>query len=102
MIYNCFACNRRINERKDYYNGILDSADGYDNMNNRESIGKHLLYNHKAFCSDYCIEIYKKHPRMQKQDPNISGWEGTCNNNTIRYIHWKDQRKIDRNKKLNI
>lgn len=83
MIYLCQNCGWRINER---YN--INIA--------QEIIGKHLLYNHKAFCSEDCIEKAKENPHILNRyiiptDWNEQGW--TVNGV---YSNWKIERKLNR------
>jgi hypothetical protein len=81
MIYLCAACGWRINER----------------IKNPDVIGKHLLYQHRAFCSEHCIQMDKQNPKLIKDEPipsdqNERGWrtkEGE-------YTNWKIERKLKR------
>jgi len=51
MIYFCWNCGWRIAER----HKVANPAD----------IGKYLLYEHKPFCSQYCINCYKHKPKAR-------------------------------------
>ena len=82
MIYLCQNCGWRINERK----YVKDEKD----------IGKHLLYNHKPFCSERCINEAKKNPRILERqvipsDWNEQGWGYPDDIKT-----WKTERKVNR------
>jgi hypothetical protein len=85
MIFNCHGCGWRINQR--YNNKDIDSKD----------VGKHLIYEHIPFCSEYCIDLYKRNPILktcQRQSPdwNENGVNG----------YWKIERKTNRPKKTKL
>ena len=83
MIYQCQYCGGRINERK-------------DNKETPEEIGKCLLYNNKAFCSNWCIEQTKSKPYVLSLDKpffNPYNWTQEMSN-------WKTERKIGRKRKM--
>ena len=83
MIYQCQYCGRRINERK-------------NNEETPEKIGKCLLYNNKAFCSNWCIEQTKRYPYVLSLDrPYFDhyAWSPEMSN-------WKRERKIGRKRKM--
>ena len=73
MIYNCWSCGWRINQRK--------------NVKDIHDIGKYLLYNHKPFCSDYCIKEFKYKNNQTVDCAPISDW------NEIGPLNWKILRK---------
>ena len=81
MIYRCYGCGWRINERR--------------NVTDIKKIGSHLLYDHKPFCSDGCIQQYK----CQKNKPTtapITDWHEEDNiaaDNTTVIYGWKSRRK---------
>jgi len=93
MIYLCQCCGSRINQRtRD--GSIWRSADEPLGRTSVEpsQVGKYLLYNHKPFCSDLCIEYAKKHPYIMNVDvipANILEREPNG---------WKTLRKINRNR----
>ena len=93
MIFLCQNCGWRINQRK-------------DTRNNPEKIGKYLLYEHKPFCSNLCINMTKAKPYTLTQPIEPSDWEesGYINLNRPNGIeNWKTERKIGRvrpNRKL--
>lgn len=78
MIYLCQSCGWRINER---------------NHTTHENIGKHLLYNHMAFCSNNCIEHAKSNPQILGRTVKPSDWneEGWTENGV--WSNWKTNRK---------
>ena len=81
MIYYCQYCGWRINQRT-------------QNIITPENIGKHLLYNGKAFCSEDCINIAKKRPYiMSLNKPYFEPYKWT-----EELSNWKNLRKLRRNK----
>lgn len=87
IIHLCQTCGWRINQR---YNRTIA----------QEDVGKHLLYNHMAFCSEYCIEKAKEDPRIlnlyiMPTDWNEQGWT----ENGV-YSNWKIERKLNRSKRV--
>ena len=83
MIYLCQNCGWRINQRYDN-----DIAEGI--------VGKHLLYNHKAFCSEYCIEKAKGNPHILNRNVIPSDWNEQGRGLNGIYGNWKTDRKINR------
>lgn len=83
MIYLCQNCGWRINQR-------------YERTIAPENVGKHLLYNHMAFCSEYCIESAKANPFVIKRQVRPSDWDeqGWTQNGV--YSNWKIERKLNR------
>jgi hypothetical protein len=79
MIYNCWYCGWRINERRE---GEKDN----------DCISKYKLWNHHPFCSDCCIKLYKEYGCTTKAP--IADWE----ENGV-YGYWKVKRKIGRIRK---
>ncbi len=80
MIYRCWHCGWRIRQRKE---GEADNP----------RIGKHELWNHHPFCSDYCIELYKKQVKKTGDilpEAPCSDWE---ENDVYGYGYWKIERK---------
>ena len=69
MIYTCWFCGWRINQRKP---GEADNP----------NIGKHLLFDHHAFCSKYCINSYKCKKNKKPESPQDWG-----------FIQWKKEHK---------
>jgi hypothetical protein len=87
MIYRCWGCGWRINERQ-------------SNMDQPENIGKHILYEHKPFCSDFCIRTYQNF-KIKPITAPISNWDEieTGQPGDINYNpNWKTLRKINRKK----
>lgn len=84
MIYLCQNCGWRINQR--YNNRTIKP----------ENIGKHLLYNHMAFCSEDCIEMAKNDPKVLNRQIEPSDWDeqGWTQNGV--YSNWKIERKLNR------
>ena len=90
MIYICWNCGWRINERNQ------------DVLENRQEIGKiNCMYLHHPFCSEKCVEqykyIFKKSGDKNDASPadwNEQGWyiQGI-------YSNWKIERKINRPKR---
>lgn len=81
MIYRCWCCGWRINQRTSNSDGEIFHTDVRD-----EDIGKHLMYDHVPFCSVYCIDDY----RRMKKKPMIApkaDWDED---------RWKVNRKINR------
>lgn len=92
MIYNCWSCGWRINDRT----GCDKNGDAFPKTwVSPENVGKYLLHDHKAFCSRECICVFKD-ASVYKQairKPPSDYWEnGVCGN-------WKIQRKINRVRK---
>jgi len=55
------------------------------------SIGKYISYDHKAFCSEYCVERWKEKKCKPKYLTGSADW----------YLElWKVERKINRPKRL--
>ena len=74
MIYTCWNCGWRINQRTP---GEADNV----------RIGSHLLHNHHAFCSQYCIDDNSSKSKFKQSRPEPDqDWNTT----------WKAER---RNKK---
>ena len=80
MIYLCQSCGWRINER---YNSDMPP----------ENVGKHLIYQHKAFCSEDCIETAKSNPGILTRTVVPSDWNEQLNG---AHSNWKIERKINR------
>lgn len=81
MIYLCQNCGWRINTRLCIKQRI---------SNEPKEIGSHLLYCHKPFCSDWCIEEAKKHPYILERTVKPSDWNEP---------EWKINRKLRRGKR---
>lgn len=85
MIYNCWYCGHRINERH--------------TVKNSDDIGKYAIWDNKTFCNDFCIQQFKtlKSPPTEKP---ISDWCESgyplCDHPEHHYIGWKRARKIGR------
>jgi hypothetical protein len=87
MIHLCWNCGRRINERFNC-RGPVDI--------DPQEVGKFLLFDHKTFCSQYCIGWWKERYCGAKRRPlpkvapiydwNENGIEG----------YWKQERKVGR------
>ena len=75
MIYRCWNCGWRINQRYTSYT---------------DKIGTHLLYDHVPFCSEYCIDLYKLLKTKPKESPKSDWYED----------EWKLKRKINRKKEV--
>ena len=78
MILLCTGCGWRINQR--YLRDI-----------NPEDVGKYMIYKHKPFCSEGCIELAKRYPNILDRVLIPSDWE---ENGVIR--EWKKDRKVNR------
>jgi hypothetical protein len=76
MIYTCWNCGWRINQRNF---GESDNP----------RIGKHLLYDHHAFCCEGCIINYSW--KTNKKAEPTQDWE----ENGV-YGKWKEERKVRR------
>ena len=99
MIYLCQTCGHRINQR---------TCDGSVYQPNEplrkrdikaEDVGKHLLYNHKPFCSEKCIEEAKKNHTILLKDVTPANELERCKYNPDRpngLANWKTERKIRR------
>jgi len=90
MILLCQNCGWRINERRDC-------------KNNPEQIGKYLLYNHKPFCSELCIENTKAKPYDITRPIIPSDWNELGDSNPSRpngIENWKTERKINRSRPM--
>lgn len=88
MIYNCWMCGWRINERhKMDKHGNVCRTSVADNQ-----IGKHLVCEGKPFCSKYCVEDYNKQSQFKKnmQASPQDYWENGV------WGNWKVERKINR------
>lgn len=85
MIYNCWNCGWAINKR--YGNSDINPKD----------IGKYLLYNHKPFCSDYCIDCFKSlktKPDICPIADSCESGDGFCDHPEHYNIGWKKARKL--------
>lgn len=99
MIFLCQTCGYRINQR---------TADGStwrpDEPLKRtgvrdKDVGKHLLYNHKPFCSKECIGVAKKNPYILQREvvPSNELERPSYNPNRPNNLNnWKTERKIGR------
>lgn len=71
MIYTCWACGRRINERTTNSKMIIYHWDIKP-----EDIGKYILYEHHPFCNSDCVEKYKNKPiRSLPADWYVDIWK---------------------------
>lgn len=87
MIYTCSNCLWRINERT-----INSKMKIYKiKADNDPSIGKYITYEHKAFCSAYCVEEWKCKKTKPKYVTGCADWYEE---------EWKIERKINRPKRL--
>ena len=86
MIYACYNCGWNINARtlKDKYGNVTTDF-------TKTNVGEHMLYDHKAFCSEYCIEVFKMYPKPRQ--PIQDFWENG------EWGDWKKERKIGRVRK---
>lgn len=85
MIYVCWGCGHRIRQRTTSSDFEIFHLDQFILP---EEIGQHLLYDHRPFCNDYCINVYQ----LQKTKPIfISDIDGTWDDDW-----WKKERKIGR------
>lgn len=69
MIYNCWYCGYRINERtrSDKYTTWKTGIDP-------KKVGTYLTFENKPFCTEYCIEDFKKLKTKPKYFPGTSDW----------------------------
>jgi hypothetical protein len=79
MIYRCWSCGWRINERKK------------DEKNNTRIGSVHFMFKHHPFCSQMCVDNYKIGDANEApiSDWNEKGWldhDGDITN-------WKAERK---------
>ena len=98
MIFLCQTCGMRINER--CYQDDDDELQFTDISD--KDIGKHLLYNHKPFCSVRCINKAKDNPNILNREVIPYDWneQGYNNKNRPNCIeNWKTERKINRIRK---
>jgi len=85
MIYNCWNCGWSINKR--YGNNEIDPKD----------VGKYLLYDHKTFCSDYCIDSFKSlktKPDVCPVADSCESGDGYCDHPEHYNVGWKKARKM--------
>ena len=87
MIYTCSNCFWRINERTNNKWGTPYKIKEPDDP----SIGKYITYEHKAFCSGYCVNEWKCKKTKPKYVLKSSDWFED---------EWKMERKINRPKRL--
>lgn len=80
MIYNCWNCGWRINQR----GRVKD-----------EDIGKYVLFQHMCFCSSYCVNDFIQR-RGKKIKSSISDWDENGYNR-----EWKKNRKVLRERPKN-
>ncbi len=101
MIYLCQTCGYRINQRTcDGSTWRPDSPLRRNTQIKAEDVGKHLLYNHKPFCSVECIDVAKKIPYIMKREviPSNDFEKGSFHPDRPNGIEtWKTERKIKRN-----
>lgn len=76
MIYRCYNCGWRINQRKE---GEPDNP----------RIGKYLLCNHHSFCSENCIDCYLGNFKNDREPPPAKCADWSEEGNT----GWKINRK---------
>ena len=85
MIYRCWNCGWRINQRTP---GEKDNS----------RIGSHLLWRSHPFCSQYCIDSYKKYFQKSgdKTEAPISDWneQGWLSIKDDKWTNWKTERKM--------
>lgn len=81
MIYKCWYCGNRINQRTANSKGVA-----YTVSRDPSTIGIYLTYLHLPFCSDYCIEIFKQLPSQPDMAPTSDWFED----------EWKRERKMNR------
>ena len=99
MIFLCQTCGYRINQRTcDGSTWRPDETLGRTGVRD-EDVGKHLLYNHKPFCSNECIEEAKNNPYILKREVIPSNALERPDFNPDRpngLENWKTERKIGR------
>lgn len=88
MIYTCWHCGWRINERTSNSEGVAFRIRPDDDPN----IGKYLLHKHMPFCSDYCITCFKELKGPMPQRPKQSD---------IYLNEWMAERKNKKKLQLN-
>lgn len=100
MIYLCQCCGTRINQRT-ADRSIYAPNESHKTDVSPENVGKHLLYKHRAFCQQSCIEEAKKHPHILNREVTPSNWFERNEHNPERPNNiqtWKTERKINRTK----
>ena len=103
MIYLCQACGHRINQRTSYRSSWRPDEPLEKTGIPDEEIGVHLIYKHKAFCSEYCIELAKSKPCILEREviPYDFFERGDHNPDRPNGIEtWKTERKIRRPKRV--
>lgn len=99
MIFLCQNCGHRINQRTGDRSIWNPDEPSYKIEIDESEIGKYLLYNHKPFCSEECIEYAKSKPYIMKKDvkPYNDYESGFYNPDRPNGIEtWKTERKIRR------
>jgi len=74
MIYTCWCCGNRINERTGNSQGVTFKK----LADNDPIIGKFLLYNHLPFCSQHCIDRWKNSSTVIDRPPITDLWIEKC------------------------
>ena len=99
MIFLCQTCGYRINQRTcDGPSWRPDEPLGRTGVRD-EDVGKHLLYNHKPYCSKECIEVAKKNPYILQREVRPANALERPDFNPDRpngLENWKTERKIGR------
>lgn len=102
MIYLCQTCGYRINQRTcDGSTWNPKEPLARNNINDAD-VGKHLLYNHKPFCSKECIEEAKNNPTILLRDVTPANYLERYKYNPERpngLENWKTERKFIRKMK---
>ena len=88
MLYKCKYCGHDINPR--YFRNPREE----DNPR----IGSHLLYEHSAFCSDFCIELWKQCKYKPTHTSVLNGAEKSADYCDVPASQWRLERRMRKNK----